>query len=88
MSLDNFLTENIRVHLHKPRWSGLLHTSATLYSLLLPDYTSVQHVAAQRDVRVNQAPGEMMQSRDSVNKMHEAAAGVTPRFIKHSKCTV
>ena len=36
--------EHFRVYLHKPTQYSLLHTQATLYSLLLLGYKPVQHV--------------------------------------------
>lgn len=49
------LRERHRVHLHKPRWSDPLHTSAVWHSLSLPGHRPARHVTAQNNTRCHQA---------------------------------
>ena len=66
-----------RVHLHKPRWPGLLHNQTIGYSPLCLGYKPVQQVNTQNDVRLNQVGEKMMQSRGGKEEMYEDAAGRT-----------
>ena len=69
--------EHHRVHLHKPRWPGLLHNQTIGYSPLCLGYKPVQQVNTQNDVRLNQVREKMMQSRCGKEEMYEDAAGRT-----------
>ena len=69
--------EHHRVHLHKPRWPGLLHNQTIGYSPLCLGYKPVQQVNTQNDVKLNQVREKMMQSRCGKEEMYEDAAGRT-----------
>lgn len=64
------------VFFHKLGWHGLLFAhQAIWHSLLLTGYKPVEQVTT-KNMRLNQAQGKLMQSRDLV-KLCEAAPGVT-----------
>lgn len=72
---------NVKVRLHRPRWYGLLHTSASWHGLLLLGYKPVKHVTVPNNMRLNQVQEKMMQSRDSKHEMYEAADSIALHTI-------